>query len=61
MQEEYNSLLENHTWDLVLLPSERKFVRCRWVYRTKAVDGQVSRYKARLVAKGFFADPRNRL
>ena len=54
MQEEYNSLLENQTWDLVPLRSGRKFFRCRWVYRTKsAVDGQISRYKARLVAKGF--------
>jgi hypothetical protein len=35
MQEEYNSLLENQTWDLVPLPSGRKLVRCRWVYRTK--------------------------
>jgi hypothetical protein len=24
MQEEYNSLLKNQTWDLVLLPSGRK-------------------------------------
>jgi hypothetical protein len=40
MQEEYNSLLENQTWDLVPLPSGRKLVRCRWVYRTKsATDG----------------------
>jgi hypothetical protein len=54
MQEEYNSLLENQTWDLVPLPSGRKLVRCRWVYRTKSIaDGQISRYKARLVAKGF--------
>jgi hypothetical protein len=54
MQEEYNSLLENHTWDPVPLPSGRKLVRCRWVYRTKsAVDGQISRYKANLVTKGF--------
>ena len=52
MQEEYNSLLENQTWDLVPLPSGRKLVRCRWVYRTKSVvDGQISRYKARLVSK----------
>jgi hypothetical protein len=35
MQEEYNSLLENQTWDLVPLPSERNIFRCRWVYRTK--------------------------
>jgi hypothetical protein len=54
MQKEYNSLLKNQTWDLVLLPSGRKLVKCRWVYRTKsAVDGQISRYKARLVTKGF--------
>jgi hypothetical protein len=54
MQEEYNSLLENQTWDLVPLPYGRKLVRCIWVYRTKsAVDGQISRYKSRLVAKGF--------
>jgi hypothetical protein len=54
MQEEYNSLLENQTWDLVPLPSGRKIVICRWFYRTKsAIDGQISRYKARLVTKGF--------
>ena len=54
MQEEYNSLLENQTWDLVPLPSGRKLVICRWVYRTKRTeDGQIRRYKAKLVAKGF--------
>eukprot|EP00253_Pinus_taeda_P023445 PITA_23445 len=54
MEEEYNSLLENQTWDLVPLPSGRKLVRCKWVYRTKsAADGQITRRKARLVAKGF--------
>ena len=54
MQDEYNSLLENQTWDLVPLPSDMKLVRCRWVYRTKkAADGQINKYKARLVAKGF--------
>jgi hypothetical protein len=54
MQEEYNSLLKNQTWDLVPLPSRRKLVRCIWVYKTKSAgDGQISRYKARLVAKVF--------
>jgi hypothetical protein len=54
MQEDYNSLLENQTWDPVPLPFGRKLVICRWVYRTKrTVDGQINRYKSRLVAKGF--------
>jgi hypothetical protein len=54
MQEEYNSLLENQTWDLVPLPSGRKIFICRWFYRIKSTaDGQINRYKARLVAKGF--------
>ena len=54
MQEEYNSLLENETWDLIPLPSGRKCVRCRWVYRTKSTtDGHISRYKSSLVTKGF--------
>jgi hypothetical protein len=54
MQEEYKSLLENWTWDLVPFPSGRKIFRCRWVYRTKStMDGQISRYKSRLVTKAF--------
>jgi hypothetical protein len=54
MQEEYNSLLKNHAWDLVPLPLGRKLFRCRWVYRTKSIrNGQISKYKSSLVAKGF--------
>jgi hypothetical protein len=54
MQEEYNSLLEKQTWDLVPLPSGRKLVRFRWVYKTKSTANvQIRRYKARLVAKVF--------
>ena len=54
MQDEYNSLLENQTWDLVPLPSDRKLVKCRWVYKTKkATNGQINKYKTKLVAKGF--------
>jgi hypothetical protein len=54
MNEEYHSLMENDTWDLVPLPKGRKLVRCKWVYRTMYVsDGSVERHKAHLVAKGF--------
>jgi hypothetical protein len=54
MNEEYHSLMENDTWDLVPLPKGRKLVRCKWVYRTKyASDGSVERHKAQLVANEF--------
>jgi histone deacetylase 1/2 len=54
MQEEYNSLLENQTWELVPLPLDRQLVICRWVYKTKnAANKLVSKHKARLVVKGF--------
>jgi hypothetical protein len=54
MNEEYHSLMENDTWDLVPLSKGRKLVRCKWVYRTKyASDGSVERHKAWLVSKGF--------
>jgi hypothetical protein len=54
MNEEYRSLMENDTWDLVPLPKGRKLVICKWVYRTKyALYGSVERDKARLVVKGF--------
>ena len=29
MKEEYNSLIENNTWELVPLPSNKKIVRCK--------------------------------
>jgi hypothetical protein len=45
MQKEYDSLLQNQTWNLVPLPPERNIFRCKWVHRIK-------RYKARQVSKG---------
>lgn len=57
-QLEYNSLEQHETWDLAELPSGRKAVGCRWVFRVKEnADGTVERYKARLVAKGFAQKP----
>ena len=52
MNEEYHSLMENDTWDLLPLPKRRKLARCKWVYRTKyASYGSVERHKDWLVAK----------
>ena len=54
MQEEYDSLMANGTWELAPLPKGRKSVGCKWVFRTKKdASGEVVRHKARLVAKGF--------
>ena len=51
---EYESPLENETWDLVDLPRGRKAVGSRWVFKVKRhSDGRVERYKCRLVAKGY--------
>lgn len=58
MGEEYGLLMRNHTWNLVSIPPGRKFVQCKWIYRTKfAVDGLVNKHKARLVPKGLLEVP----
>jgi hypothetical protein len=54
MNEEYRSLMEKNTWDLVPIQKGRKLVKCKWVYKTKyASDGSFERHKAWLVSKGF--------
>jgi len=54
MQEEYDSLMANGTWELTPLPANRNRVGCKWVFRTKRdANGDVVRHKARLVAKGY--------
>lgn len=53
MQSEYNSLLDNNTWELVDLPSDKKAINCKWVFKTKrGADGEIVKHKARLVIKG---------
>ena len=54
MDTEISSLLQNKTWTLTELPSDRKAVSCKWLLRRKYnPDGSIARYKARLVARGF--------
>lgn len=44
----------NETWSLVPLPTGRKAIGCRWVFRIKENQaGEIERFKARLVVKGF--------
>ena len=54
MVDEMDALPSTGTWDLVVLPSGKSLVGCRWVYTIKVgSDSHVDHLKARLVAKGY--------
>ncbi|CAI7740343.1 unnamed protein product [Closterium sp. NIES-53] len=54
MKEDYDSLLENETWELCELPLGKKAISSKLIFRHKyGSDGKLTRYKSRLVAKGF--------
>ena len=51
---EIESILSNHTWDLVDLPPGNKPLGSKWIFKRKMKDdGTIDKYKARLVVKGF--------
>jgi len=48
------SIHDNHTFDLVKLPKDKKALNKWWIYRVKHKSYSTSpRYKARLVVKGY--------
>ena len=52
--DEMDSLIHNHTWELVNVPKGAKLISCKWIFKRKLrPDGTIEKYKARLVAKGF--------
>lgn len=54
MNQEMNALYQNQTWEITDLPSGRKPIGCKWIYKIKyKLNGDVDRYKARLVAKEY--------
>ncbi|GJW04365.1 ribonuclease H-like domain-containing protein [Tanacetum coccineum] len=54
MNKEMDALYENDTWDITDLPSDRKPIESKWIYKIKyKSNGEIERYKARLVAKGY--------
>ncbi|KAJ4728518.1 Retrovirus-related Pol polyprotein from transposon TNT 1-94 [Melia azedarach] len=54
MQDKMKSLHENHIFELVKLPKDKRALKNKWVYRIKQEEyTSQSRYKAILVVKGF--------
>jgi transposase InsO family protein len=54
MDYEIAALKKMQTWELTELPSGRRAVGSKWVYKLKRdASGDVFKYRARLVAKGF--------
>lgn len=51
---ELDSILLNHTWELVELPKGCKPIKCKWIFKKKLrPDGTIDKFKARLVAVGY--------
>ena len=51
---ELNSIISNHTWELVELPPKVKPIGCKWIFKRKLKpDGAIDKYKACLVVKGY--------
>jgi len=54
IDDEMDSLIENHTWELVDVLEGAKPTSCKWIFKRKLrPDGTIGKYKARLVAKEF--------
>ena len=53
MEEELRSIKRNKTWSLTKLPTGKKAIVVKWIFKTKLNSkGEVTKFKARLVAKG---------
>ena len=54
MEEEYESIMENNTWELIEFPKHKNPIGCKWIYKPKfKSDGGIDKDKARLVEKGY--------
>ena len=54
MPNEYDALVRNGTWELVLTNPKQNVVGYKWILCANFLpNGSIDSYKARLVAKGF--------
>jgi hypothetical protein len=53
MQQEYDSPMNNGTWEFFDLPADHAVECNMWIFKIKSdTENEVSRYKARFMAKG---------
>lgn len=58
IEEEESALIKNNTWIKTKLPTGRKAITAKIIFKKKHdADGKVNRYKARLVVRGFSQRP----
>ena len=51
---EVESILQNHTWELVDLPPGCKPLGYKWIFKRKMkADGSIDKYKTKFVFKGY--------
>ena len=54
MVEEYQSILKNDVWNIVLRPNKKFVVSSKWLFKVKYdVDGNIEKHKACFLARGF--------
>ena len=54
IKSEVDSILQNHTWELVDLPPSCKPLGSKWIFKKKMkADRSIDKYKARLVIKDY--------
>ena len=54
INDEVESILQNHMWELVDLPPGSKPLGYKWIFKKKMkADGSIDKYKAILVVKGY--------
>ena len=54
MVEEYEYIVNNSVWEVVLRLADKLVVGSRWIFKVKAAtNGSIEKYKAKFVAKGY--------
>ena len=51
MIKEYELIMNNDVWDIVLIPEKKSVMNLKWIYKIKhAADGNIDKYKMIFIA-----------